>query len=201
MVSRFSGRVLGVTGFAVWAVAVGAGIGVLLRYSNTAGTVAAPPHQWPNTSSLRRIDRRATLLVFVHPQCPCTASTLDELASIDTETSHALDVHVIFYAPELASQVWVQSAYWRRVAEMPGLHEVEDWGGKETRRFHVATSGQALLYDEAGNLRFSGGITPSRGHVGSNYGRDSIVSLALNRTAPRGTTPVFGCSLLTGDSR
>jgi hypothetical protein len=201
MSSRFTNRARSVIGLAVWAVAVGAGIGALLRYSNTAGTAAVPPHRWPAASSIRRGVGRATLLVFAHPQCPCTAATLDELAQIDAETRQTLDVHVIFYAPEQASQAWVRSANWRRVADTPGFHEVEDWGGRETRRFHVATSGQALLYDDAGNLRFSGGITPSRGHVGDNHGRDSVVFLALTGSAPRVTTPVFGCSLLRGDSR
>ncbi|MEO8661413.1 MAG: RedB protein [Bryobacteraceae bacterium] len=201
MSSRFTDRALSVIGLAVWAVAVGAGIGALLRYSNTAGVIAAPLHRWPDASSLRRVDRRATLLVFAHPQCPCTAATLDELADIDADTRQTLDVHVIFYAPEQASQAWVRSASWRRVADIPGFHPVEDWGGKETRRFQVATSGQTLLYDDTGNLRFSGGITPSRGHVGSNYGRDSVVALALTGAAPRETTPVFGCSLLIGYSR
>ena len=72
--------------------------------------------------------------------------------------------------------------------------------GTEANRFHAATSGQTLLYDAAGSLLFSGGITGSRGHSGDNAGQTAIVSL-VNSGAPRLTeTSVFGCPLFDPNS-
>jgi hypothetical protein len=70
-----------------------------------------------------------------------------------------------------------------------------DEGGAEARRFGAATSGQALLYDAAGRLVFSGGITPARGHSGDSAGRDAIIRWVERGTAPQKSAFVFGCSL------
>jgi hypothetical protein len=70
--------------------------------------------------------------------------------------------------------------------------------GREHARFGVETSGHVLLYDAAGKLMFSGGITPSRGHSGDNTGRDAVVRLLRHGGVERTKTPVFGCSLKDG---
>jgi hypothetical protein len=53
-----------------------------------------------------------------------------------------------------------------------------------------------ILYDAAGRLRFSGGITAARGHAGDNLGRSAIVELLEGDSPTATATPVFGCSLL-----
>jgi hypothetical protein len=59
-----------------------------------------------------------------------------------------------------------------------------------------ATSGQVLLYDASGRLRFRGGIRPSRGHEGDNTGRRALEALLLgDGAAPPLSTAVFGCPL------
>lgn len=70
-----------------------------------------------------------------------------------------------------------------------------DDNGAEANRFHAATSGQTLLYDAAGRLLFSGGITGSRGHSGDNAGQTAIVSLVNSGAAELTETSVFGCPL------
>jgi hypothetical protein len=52
-----------------------------------------------------------------------------------------------------------------------------------------------LLYDTAGRLLFSGGITAARGHSGDNAGREAIVALLAGAPTDRTQTPVFGCKL------
>ena len=69
--------------------------------------------------------------------------------------------------------------------------------GTEARRFGVSTSGQTLLYDNAGALLFAGGITGARAHQGDNDGRRSIVALLNRETPARTATNVFGCSLFS----
>jgi hypothetical protein len=184
---------------AAWAAAVGLGLWTLLRYSNTPGASATPPPRWPSQTSIRRADDRATLLIFAHPQCPCSEASVDELAHIVADTREKLDVYVLFYAPTHQTADWVRGRLWREAVAIPGLHAIEDRDGREARRFHVATSGQAVLYDAAGRLQFSGGITASRGHSGGNDGRDAIVSLVMHGSSARATTFVFGCSLLGED--
>jgi hypothetical protein len=68
-----------------------------------------------------------------------------------------------------------------------------DANGAVARRFGVRVSGQTMLFDASGRLRFSGGITGARGHAGDN---DGLRTLAAVVDAPLGSpryTSVFGC--------
>ena len=193
---KHHGRGLGVPLVAVWVLAVGVGLSGLLKYAGTPGVSATPPLLWPAEASIQRARDRLTLLIFLHPRCPCSDSTIEELAHIVAAAPERLKVYVVFYAPEHADRQWVQGRLWQSAAIVPGVKSIEDWNGQEVKRFRTATSGQTLVYDSAGKLRFSGGITASRGHVGDNDGRDAIVSLALHGSSALATAPVFGCSLL-----
>jgi hypothetical protein len=176
--------------------AVGVGLGALLRYSNTPGRLAAPPHSWPRAAKIHPDPRRATLLVFAHPQCPCTRATLGELAEILARSEGSVDAYVYFYAPESQGAGWARSELWRDAAAIPGVHPIEDADGREIRKFGASTSGQVLLYDTSGRLQFNGGITASRGQAGDNDGRDAVAALLQSGNAARHTASVFGCSLL-----
>jgi hypothetical protein len=193
---QITDRVQLVAFVALWAMAVGAGLVILLRYSNTPGGAASPPSRLPDSTAISNAKGRYTLLAFAHPQCPCTASSVEELSRIMAATNNQVDAYLFFYAPEAKPSEWVHASLWRDASIIPGVHVIDDREGTEARRFKVTTSGQTLLYDRSGLLQFSGGITASRGHSGGNDGRDAIVSLVLNGYARRMTTPVFGCSLL-----
>jgi hypothetical protein len=54
-----------------------------------------------------------------------------------------------------------------------------------------------LLYDRAGQLQFTGGITGSRGHAGDNTGRDSVIRLLTGGGAARRHAFVYGCPIRT----
>ena len=75
-----------------------------------------------------------------------------------------------------------------------GAATVGDPRAAEAGRFGVATSGHALLFDRDGRLLFSGGITPSRGHEGDNFGASAILARLDGRPAPA-ESPVFGCPI------
>ena len=77
---------------------------------------------------------------------------------------------------------------------------VLDPDGREARRFGVKGSGHVLLYEPSGDLVFSGGITPSRGHEGDNPGRSAVIDLINGGRAAVHRTPVFGCPLLDDPS-
>src|SRR5580698_9865761 len=86
-----------VVAVALWVPAVGFGIEVLWRYSNTPGRPATPPVDWPAGAPMERQNGRATLVMFAHPQCPCSKASIGELAIVMAQTPSKLDAQVIFF--------------------------------------------------------------------------------------------------------
>src|SRR5262249_13547366 len=66
----------------VWLGSVCAGLAVMLDYENGAGVAATPPARWPAGSRLERVAGRATLVMSVHPHCPCSRASIEELDHI-----------------------------------------------------------------------------------------------------------------------
>ena len=183
------------TGLCLWLVAAGSGMAVLWTYAATPGAPADPPSRWPANTTLTREAGRPTLLVFAHPHCPCSRASVEELDRLLASVGERPQVHVLFAKPDGTDPEWDHTDLWRRAAAIPGVSIARDEGGNEARRFGVATSGQVLLYDLAGELRFAGGITPSRGHEGDSAGRSLLQDLLASRRVDRVATPVFGCAL------
>ena len=190
------GRLIGAVAGISWLVAVAAGLTVLWSYENAPGIPATPPDRWPAASSLRRLPGVATLVMLVHPRCPCSRASLEELDRLMAHIPGALIAHVLFVKPAGLPEDWDKTDLWRRAAAIPGVSLTRDDGGAEARRFGAATSGETEVYDGDGRLLFSGGITAARGHEGDNAGRTAILSLLRSGGAEPTSTPVFGCSLL-----
>jgi hypothetical protein len=183
-----------------WLAAVLAGLGLLAGYENTPGLAADAPNRWPTTSRLHLAPEHDTLVMLVHPHCPCTRASLGELASIMAHSQGRLTAFVLFLKPDGFSRDWEKTDLWRTAQGIPGVTAVLDEDGHEAQLFHAATSGQTLLYNVEGRLLFKGGITSSRGHSGDNAGRGAITSL-VNAGAPEHTeTAVFGCPLFNPNS-
>jgi hypothetical protein len=178
-----------------WAIAAIGGMAALVDYGAAPGEAGAPASHWPEGSVLHREPGRPTLVLAIHPKCPCTRATLSELAVLMARAEGRLKAHAILVRPETMDEDWAKSDLWRAARAIPGVEARIDPDGTEARRFGAATSGMALYYDADGKLRFAGGITAARGHAGDNAGRASIEGLAWGRGADRATTPVFGCSL------
>ena len=188
-------KLLLIAASAMWLLAVGAGLGVLWNYENTPGAAAAAPDRWPANSNIQRPTDRATLIMLAHPHCPCTRASVGELARLMAQTQGRVTAYVLFTKPPNFSEEWELTDLWATAAAIPGVNVMRDDDGVEARRFHAATSGQTVLYDQEGNLLFSGGITGGRGHQGDNAGRSAIVSLLTTSEAEQKETPVFGCAL------
>lgn len=196
-VSSLPLRVLAAVAFLAWVVAVGAALRVLWAYENTPGPAAAAPASWPADSRLTR-PQRPVLVLALHPQCPCSAATIAELARLLAHAAVRPEVYAVFVASADADDDWVESATWRAAAALPGVHVVRDTG-VEARRFGARVSGQLLAYDASGRLQFTGGITGSRGHEGDNAGRTAIEAMLAGRPHARSAF-VFGCFLFNGES-
>jgi hypothetical protein len=182
----------------VWLIAAAAGLAVLWAYDNAPGEAAAAPAAWPTGTALVRGTEQPTLILLAHPQCSCTRASLAELAEALARATVRPKTYVLFVKPDGFSDEWAKSDLWRTAAALPDVTVIVDDEGLEARRFGVSTSGQTLLYDNAGVLLFAGGITGARAHQGDNDGRRSIVALLNRKPAGPTATNVFGCSLFSG---
>jgi hypothetical protein len=180
----------------LWISGIVGGQILLARYETAPGVAGSPPQHWPAESRIPLSDRGHTLVMFAHPRCPCTRASLAELAKIRARSTDSVTPWVVFFKPSRAAVDWDQTDQWFTAAEIPGVYVLRDVDGVEARRFHAMTSGQTMLYNSAGELVFSGGITLARGQQGDNAGRSAIESL-LRQSAPKAQqTPTFGCPII-----
>ncbi len=195
--ARPSSRLWVVAGL-VWIAAVATGFAILLRYSSTpAAEPGGHPARWPAAAQLARDPAQSTLVMFAHPHCPCTRASLAELARLMARFDERLTAYVLVVQPPGTDDAWAAGGLGDSAARIPGVTMLADRGGVEAARFGATTSGLTLLYDAGGRLRFSGGLTASRGHEGQSFGQRRIVSLLTTGAADRPHAPVFGCSLLS----
>jgi hypothetical protein len=180
-----------------WASAVGIGVLQIRAYENTSGAPSRAPVAWPVKTSVPLSDGVPTLILFVHPHCPCSRASIAELAQLMTDCGGNVSAIVLMLQPAGVDRDWVRTGLWESASAIPGVRVECDVDGVESRRFGTATSGQAHLYSSEGRLLFAGGITASRGHRGENVGRTAITSLVLDDRKVRhiAATPVYGCPL------
>jgi len=180
-----------------WLVCVGTGMATLARYEFTPGQSALTRPVWPADAEICRNEAGSTLLMFVHPRCPCSRASLDQLDRILARCQDRLTACIVFCVPDGFADEWAKSSLWRAADAMPNVTACIDVSGVESKRFGARTSGQVLLYDAGGRLRFGGGITPSRGHGGDNVGEQKIISIVLGSANAENLSEcsAFGCPL------
>ena len=190
-----SHAVLIVTGGA-WTLFVGAWLFALFTYESTPADASAPTVvAWPAETSISRNANGPTLLVFLHPKCPCSRATVEELSRALVSRPDDLSCQVLAFHPAAAPDGWVEGDLWRTARSLPEVETHTDPGGVEARRFGATTSGTVLLFDRDGNLKYEGGLTASRGHAGHNRGRQALVDSFRGLAPSIGSFPVFGCPI------
>ena len=180
----------------IWLAADCIGTVGLAVYDSAPGTDISVPSVWPPQSRISRDLERPTLLMFAHPDCPCTRASIEELSILMTHSQNKVNAYVVFLQPQGSGEKWLHTDLWRSAEAIPGVVVQADEEGIEAASFRVTTSGHVVLYDVHGKLLFSGGITSSRGHYGDNEGLSAIINLLDDKTVAVASTPVFGCSLL-----
>jgi len=196
--SRVSDRTLfGVV--LAWCALVATGLYLLWSYGAAPGVAGTPPATWPERSRIHQ-DGRFELVFFAHPLCPCTRSSLAELAKFLAVCHDQVETHVVFIAPDGADSSWCDSDLVRQARRIPGVDVLLDHDRRETKLFHVRTSGCCLLYDPGGELAFQGGLTVARGHEGDSDGARIVLALVAGNQAEVESSPVFGCPLFESDS-
>ncbi len=150
----------------------------IMRYETTPGRPAdAPRHGRPNR-----------FMVFVHPHCPCSRSTLGVLSEVLRKAPH-LRCELVFVCPPGAPSGWERDDLWDQARALQGATLIVDHEARLATAMGVHTSGQALLYDARGRLLYSGGLTLGRGTESP-----ALAQLVILPTPH--DTPVFGCPLL-----
>ena len=183
---------------ALWLGAVLGGSAWLWRYKSAPGAAAATTEGWPQATGSAAVGRSATLptlLVFIHPECPCSRATLRELGRLLDAVRDRVAAHVVFVRPAGVPAGWERGGNWDLAAALPGVSVHVDQDGTTMVAFGVLTSGHTLLYDRDGRLRFSGGITAARGHEGDSTGHSLVADMILRGRAGKAMTAVFGCAL------
>jgi hypothetical protein len=189
-------RLVGLPMVVAWGIAVVVGMYGMVRYQMTpAAVVSDAPARWPAGVSFGHSTERSTLIMTLHPQCPCSRASLTELAQIMARSEGRLDARILFVQPANAPADWLDGALWREAKTIPGATMSVDKDGRDAAAFGASTSGQVMVYDATGVIRFSGGITDGRGHEGDNAGMLSILDLVRTGKSSVSTTPVYGCSL------
>jgi hypothetical protein len=177
----------------MWLLLSGAGWFRLADYQNSPDSDG----QLPQTVSARNespSDRRSTMLVFLHPHCPCSRATVRQLEAIVRRNCEPLTIRVMFLHPSGTPEDWHRTELWDRTQAIPGVEVADDTDGALTRRYGVRYSGHALLYNKDGERIYSGGITVSRGHEGDHPIR-AFLTGQKNPEMISQCCPVFGCPL------
>lgn len=187
--------------FAMIACAIG-GTGAVHAYMTAPSAVGAVPESWPDGAGIMRDDRGWTLVVAVHPKCPCTEASVAELERVLSDAEPRPDVIAVVRVPreEAVREEWTDTGLIRvlRRATEGRLRVIRDESGDIAGLFGALTSGHAILFDPDGVRRFEGGVTRSRGMRGPSTGTASIAALLAGRAAPAETAAVYGCPLCDG---
>jgi hypothetical protein len=176
---------------AVWSAAVATGMGLLAAYANNAGKWSPAPAAIGQSGHAK--SERNRLYMFLHPRCPCSVASVNELARIMSRCAAQLDATVYFVRPELQPADWERGTLWNLASAIPSVNVESDVGGAAAVRFRANTSGEVFVYDCRGKLRFHGGITAARGHAGDNVGESAVIAIALGEKSNAERSPVFGC--------
>lgn len=180
----------------IWLCTIGVGVRLVLIYENSPGTVGETPKTWPRESGVQRSSDFPTLVMMVHPHCPSSRASVIALSLLLAQVQGRVSANVLFVRPLEVPENWERGELWASVAKMPGVKLSVDHDGIEASRFGSSTSGHVMLYNNKGQLLFSGGITASRGDSGENDGRSAVVALLMQGKAATDESPVFGCPLI-----
>jgi hypothetical protein len=181
----------GVAILALWAVLLVGGFRGLLQYETTS----TPFRPAPSTDDRFPAAGKPSLIIALHPKCPCSRASVAELVKIYSHATNQFKITVLAYKPSSEPNSWVESDSLRSIRDLnPEI--IIDRDGAEASRLGMTTSGQVIVYDRSGHLVFNGGITGSRGHQGDNVGEQTVLA-EINgvRDGRNSSAPVFGCSI------
>lgn len=179
----------------VWLSFALGGFLLLGHYDSAPGTAEVAPSKFPTLSGIEIASDGPTLIMFLHPYCPCSRASVSELESILALTANFPKTYILFIEPKGAKPGWSQSDLFVQASKVSGVIVKTDREGKIASLFGAKTSGHCLLYSASEDLLFSGGITESRGHAGDNPAKDALIKQIRQPDSALRKTLVFGCAL------
>lgn len=186
--------------FGVWIALAGGGMYFGWRHDATPG-VAAKATDWPAGATFARDERRPTIVMFVHPACPCTKASLSELRTVLLQKPDSAKFVAVIVGADGLEREMSSGPNVALARSIEGSVLIFDQEARETARFGAATSGQTYAFSSDGALLFRGGLTSSRGHLGPSQGLESLENILINGRVTWNKTPVYGCALWSGGSR
>ena len=179
---------------AVWIGGIVVGGRYLLHYETTPGMAATPSAVWPAGVPIQRAQDRPTIVMIAQPACSCTRASIGELETVISQYPDRAKLFIIFETNTLGVDPR-QSSLWQAATRVHGATVIFDETASVAGCFQAETSGQVFLYDPDGKLRYSGGITISRGHAGESAGSQALATLLAGQQPDVTSAPVFGCTL------
>lgn len=168
---------------------------VQVRYDSTPGTASTIKNSWPSNCKIVRSVKTKTLVMVLHPHCPCSRASLQQVASI-MNSKNSPKCLLLFYTPSSFAKDWEKTDLWNQALEISGAELISDIDGIEAQKFGGITSGQTYIFDKAGILNFSGGITIARGHSGECANLAIAKNALEDKFAVSNVTPVYGCPII-----
>jgi len=182
-------------GLCVWMAAIVGASVLLWRYSAAPGTAAEAPSRIPAEFRSHARPHEFTLLMAVHPRCPCSRASLAELAKILTHSPDDCRTVVLAFKPSDEPDSWIETDLCRHARKLGAEVQIDE-DGRHALAMGMQTSGQVLLYDPRGDLRYQGGVTSARGHQGDNLGQRTVERILNGEAVPLAILPVYGCPIL-----
>ena len=175
-------------------------------------TTAQPPRATfanpaPTVGGLTALTGQPTLYLFMHPRCPCTRATINQLQRVlggsGLEKAELPEVVVVATIPDGVDEhdnAWRKSDTLRLASELPNATIQYDVDGERAQSFGARASGSIALYAADGQLLFAGGVTVSRGHDGDSLGAEQLLQQIKNPSGEvPATAPALGCRLCLAD--
>ena len=183
-----------------WGLAVVACSAAIIWSSRQPGAIGQSPNRLPALSDLSPIPGSTTLIIAVHPHCPCTHATVVNLERVLQSAQASCTTVALLYTPHEQGKTWSDTELVNQLSRLPNTRLVRDDDGRTAAQIGMHTSGQVLFYDAGGALRFAGGITQSRGHEGDCEPLEQLTALLAGRrptdsSSGPAVASVFGCPL------
>jgi hypothetical protein len=166
----------------------------LQRYSMSPGAAHAPDGEIDAFFATHRQPGRPLLVMAIHPLCPCTDASIDELGDLLARSHGSCDALLLQYHPLHGTPEWPVDTSPRKLGGI-AVKVVLDPDGKIAATLGAETSGHVVFMDREGAVRFHGGLTIARGHDGRSPAQDAILEVLAGGRPTLNSAPVFGCAL------
>lgn len=175
---------------AVWLGAVTTGFAFWEEYDATPGDIPA------TAGCPTSIGDPYTIVLYVHPHCPCSRAgvrALDEL--IREPGSAGWSVRIVFLLPPGMVEEWARGPLWDAAAAVPTATLSCEPAEQSARTANAVVSGHTVVFDGSGSVAFVGGLTPGRGRNGDSPGLAAVRAILHGSDPAVRSAPVFGCPL------